>query len=80
MKDSLSKYVLADSDSEVEHFHLATDGQDGSYLQESCLLGTSLQNLYNQISRFFLVLLPQETAPEIYLTSSINSLYTYTPA
>lgn len=38
MKDSLSKYVLAASDSEVEHFHLATDGQDGSYLQESCLL------------------------------------------
>lgn len=38
MKDSLSKYVIAASDSEVEHFHLATDGQDGSYLQESLLL------------------------------------------
>lgn len=38
MKDSLSKYVIAASDSEVEHFHLATDGQDGSYLQENLLL------------------------------------------
>lgn len=31
-KDSFSKYVIAASDSEVEHFHLATDGQDVSYL------------------------------------------------
>lgn len=38
MKNSLSKYVIAASDSEVEHFHLATDGQDGSYFQESLLL------------------------------------------
>lgn len=32
MKDSFSKYVIAASDSEVEHFHLATDGQDTAYL------------------------------------------------
>lgn len=32
MKDSLSKYAIAASDSEVERFHLATDGQDASYL------------------------------------------------
>lgn len=32
LKDSFSKYVIAASDSEVEHFHLATDGQDASYL------------------------------------------------
>lgn len=38
MKDSLSKYVIAANDSEEEYFHLATDGQDGSYLQESLLL------------------------------------------
>lgn len=38
MKDSFSKYVSAASDSEVEHFHLATDGQDASYLWESLLL------------------------------------------
>lgn len=32
MKDSFSKYVISAGDSEVEHFHLATDGQDTAYL------------------------------------------------